>query len=135
MGTIQPEKIEEEFDPRIDLALQRTELALDRTQLAWIRTMIGIYGASIALDKGLQLLHEARLESGKAWVRSSHTLAMLLCGVTSTIFVFVTLRYWSDTRRLAGLKGTPSALIPPVFVTSLLTFLLGLVLFLLMLTS
>jgi uncharacterized membrane protein YidH (DUF202 family) len=31
---------EQDADPRVDLAVERTEYALERTQLAWIRTVL-----------------------------------------------------------------------------------------------
>ena len=74
------EDAERKVDPRVDLAVQRTELAFDRTLLAWVRTVIGLIGAGVALDKGLELLHEARLVSGKAWTRSAHSFATNLLG-------------------------------------------------------
>ena len=42
------------FDPRLDLAVERTSLSLERTQLAWVRTVIGFITAGLAIDKGTQ---------------------------------------------------------------------------------
>jgi hypothetical protein len=45
---------EQDADPRVDLAVQRTELAEDRTLLAWIRTSMALMGTGVAFDKGVQ---------------------------------------------------------------------------------
>jgi uncharacterized membrane protein YidH (DUF202 family) len=51
-------------DPRIEIAVERTQLAYERTQLAWIRTVLALITAGIAIDKGTETLHEARIADG-----------------------------------------------------------------------
>ncbi len=48
-----------ETNVQVQLAIQRTELALERTQLAWVRTAFAIISAGLAMEKGLQALHDA----------------------------------------------------------------------------
>jgi uncharacterized membrane protein YidH (DUF202 family) len=76
-------------DPRIDLAVLRAQLAWDRTLLAWIRTTLTLMGAGVVLDKGAQLLHQAKVLAGVAVVQNGHLLDLTLTGVTTTLFVIV----------------------------------------------
>jgi uncharacterized membrane protein YidH (DUF202 family) len=93
---------EQEIDPRIDLAVQRTELAWDRTLLAWIRTALSLMASGVAFDKGTQLMHQARLATGTAWVRSGHFSGLTLTGVSTLLLAIVT---WNHMRALVPLRG------------------------------
>ena len=116
-------------DPRVDLAVQRTELALVRTQLSWVRTAIGLMGAGVALDKGLRLLHQARVLSGEALVRNAHSAGLTLTGISTVLLMVVTLDYRQTARWLASLKEVPPRTLPPAIVVSLIGIVLGAIVF------
>src|SRR5215831_18139907 len=96
----QRQAAEQQTDPRLDLAVQRTELAEDRTLLAWLRTALGLMGAGAAFDKGARLLHEERLAAGTALIRNSHLVGLSVTGVVSALLVLV---LWQHRRKQAEL--------------------------------
>jgi putative membrane protein len=117
---------EAETDPRVDLAVERTELALERTQLAWIRTTLALLGSGIALDKGLEAMHRARIESGNALVQDAHFLGLSLSIAGTVLMIFTTWYYIRRSRSLANMKGGKPLLVPPGALASFLIILLGL---------
>jgi len=127
--------IEQAPDIRVDLAVQRTELALDRTQLSWARTVIGLSGAGVALDKGLRLLHEARVLSGDAWIRNGHAGGLTLTALSTLLLIAVSWEHWRTAKWLARLKGAPSAPFPLTLVVSLMVILLGVIVFVVLLAD
>lgn len=119
------ETAEHEVDPRLGLAVQRTELALDRTQLSWARTAIGLMGAGVALDKGLKLLHEARVLSGEAWIRNGHAAGLTVTAVSTLLLSVVSWNYRRNACWLASIKGVRPKALPPALVVSLIVILMG----------
>ena len=124
---------EEAVDPRVDLAVQRTELALERTQLAWIRTAFTFITAGIAVDKGTEALHEARILAGKSWVQSGHIVGLVLTFTTTLFLILASISYVKQARALAQLRTNKSGWIPASLPLSLLVILFGIVLFVLLL--
>ena len=116
---------EQAADPRVDLAVQRTELALDRTQLAWVRTAFTFITAGLALDKGAEALHQARILAGTNWVSSSHFLGITLSASATFFLLIASVTYFQQARNLARLKGCAPPYFPPVFLISLVVVLLG----------
>jgi putative membrane protein len=116
---------ERELDPRIDLAVRRTELAEQRTLLAWLRTAIALMGAGVAFDKGAQLFHQSRLETGTAIVRNGHLVGLSLT-ITSTLLLVVVLwQYLKALSNLAKTAGRSGPQFPPTVVATVLVILLG----------
>jgi len=116
---------EQDADPRIDLAVERTILALVRTQLAWIRTMITLMTAGLAIDKGFAALHEARLLSGEAWINNGH-LAGLIMTITGTLMIIlVTINYVMGIKALNNMKGTRRKLFDSGLILSLIIIAIG----------
>jgi uncharacterized membrane protein YidH (DUF202 family) len=122
-------RIEEEnnSDPRVDLAVERTEYALERTQLAWIRTVITLLASGVALDKGIQAVHQARIGSGDALVKNAHMIGIYLSTIGTVLMLITTWKYMLRSRSLAKIKGARPALIPPAALASLLIIFLGIV--------
>lgn len=116
---------EQAVDPRVDLAVLRTELALDRTQLAWVRTAFTLITAGLAIDKGGEALHEARILAGKNWVSTSHFAGISLAAVATLFLLIASVEYFRQSRSLARLKGAEPALFPPALLVSLLVVVLG----------
>lgn len=126
---------EMDTDPRVDLAVERTELALERTQLAWIRTALAFLGSGIALDKGIESVHQARVESGDALIQNAHGIGLALSFSGTLLMLFTTWHFIHRSRSLAKMKGARPLIIPPGALASLLVTLLGLVVSLLLLFS
>jgi uncharacterized membrane protein YidH (DUF202 family) len=118
---------EQNADPRVDLAVERTEYALERTQLAWIRTVIGFLASGVGLDKGIQAAHQARIESGDAFVKNAHMIGIYLSVSGTALMIITTWKYILRARSLAKIKGAKPALIPPAALASLLIIFLGIV--------
>ena len=116
---------EQAVDPRVDLAVQRTELALDRTQLAWVRTAFTLITAGMAIDKGGEALHEARVLAGKNWVSTSHFAGISLAAVATLFLLLASIEYFRQSRSLARIKGAEPAILPPALLVSLLVVVLG----------
>lgn len=127
--------VEQAADPRVDLAVQRTELALDRTQLAWVRTAFTFITAGLAIDKGAEAMHEARVLIGANWVSRSHTVGTTLTAAATLMLLLASLDYYRESHALARLKGAKPRLAPPALMTSLLVVLLGAILSIFLLNS
>jgi putative membrane protein len=106
---------EQAADPRVDLAVQRTELALDRSQLAWVRTAFTFITAGLAIDKGAEALHEARLLAGTNWVAGSHAVGTTLTAASTLFLLVASVLYFQQARALARIKGAE----PPWFPLAL----------------
>ena len=111
---------EQDADPRVDLAVQRTELAEDRTILAWVRTSMALMGAGVAFDKGVQLLHASRLAAGTAVVRNGHVMGLSLTVLSTILHVFVLWQHLKKLTVLAQIKGGSSPRFPPTAFASIL---------------
>jgi putative membrane protein len=118
-------RAENDADPRVDLAVERTLLALERTQLAWVRTVIGLITAGIALDKGFEALHEARLMAGTAWLKDGHLGGLLLTSGGTLMMIFTTVLYILRTRELNLMRGAKTNLPTPGSLISLFICLIG----------
>ena len=116
---------EKDSDPRVDLAVERTELALERTQLAWIRTVLGFLGSGIALDKGVEAMHKARMQTGDALFQSAHVIGISLSITGTLLMLITTIFYIRRSHSLARMKGTKPARIPHGVLASFLIILLG----------
>ncbi|HEX8814765.1 MAG TPA: DUF202 domain-containing protein [Terriglobales bacterium] len=121
----------EEF--RADLAAQRTELALDRTQLAWARTVLSLIAAGVALDKGLKLLHDARVVAGNAFVRNAHGAGLALTGISTGLLIISAADYWHASHKLSRAHRSIGRWLPPPLFISLLVILLGIIVFIILL--
>ena len=116
------------------LAIERTVYALERTQLAWIRTTLAFLGGGIALDKGMQLIHEQRLQLGNALFESSHVIGVILSMGGSVAMLLTT---WQAYKRfqILAINGNGPMRFPVVLFSSLLIALLGIVISVLMILT
>jgi putative membrane protein len=119
---------------QVDLAVQRTELALDRTQLAWVRTAFTFITAGLAIDKGAEALHEARLLAGTNWVAGSYAVGITLTAASTLFLLVASVLYFQQARALARIKGAEPPWFPLALLISLLVVLLGGTLSIFMLT-
>jgi len=122
-------RAESDVDPRVDLAIERTVLALERTQLAWIRTALGMLAAAVAMDKGLEVLHQDRIAAGTALVRHAHVAGLSVIAVTLLLFAGATVSYYRQGTRLVNLSGTSTQKIGWILWQSLFLIALGTVIF------
>jgi putative membrane protein len=104
---------EADADPRVDLAVERTELALERTHLAWIRTMFTLMTAGIAIDKGLQIIHEQRMMKGEAWVQNAHFVGLALTVSGTFLLLIETIQFVKRSRQLSKIKKSVFNLFSP----------------------
>ena len=69
-------------------ALEATLYAIERTLLAWIRTTLALLGSGIALDKGMEYIHQTRVISGTALFENAHVIGIVL-SCFSTLLLFL----------------------------------------------
>lgn len=119
-------KAEQDADPRIDLAVDRTTLALIRTLLAWVRTILSLMTGGLAIDKGFAALHEARLVSGTAILRNSHFAGLVMTGSGTLLITIVLFNYVKSRRDLNSMKSPRRKLWDTGFILSLIILLIGL---------
>lgn len=120
-------KAEQDADPRIDLAVDRTTLALIRTLLAWVRTILSLMSGGLAIDKGFAALHEARLVSGTAILRNSHFAGLVMTGSGTLLIIIVLVNYVKSRRDLNSMKSQKRKLWDSGFILSLVILLIGLI--------
>jgi inner membrane protein YidH len=118
-------KAEQDADPRIDLAAERTSYAMERTQLAWVRTVMGFITAGLAIDKGTEALHEARVVAGIAWSKNGHFAGMLLTITATALMIVATMIYIRRMKQLNRMRGTRTDLPAPTTVLSIFVCFLG----------
>jgi putative membrane protein len=116
---------EQDTDPRVDLAIERTELALERTQLAWVRTLLSLIGGGFVIDKAMEAIHKARLESGEAFVRHGHLAGMIFTLSGTLLMILVTINYLRRNAAYARMKKGKKRFFEPGFLLSLLTIMIG----------
>ena len=117
----------QDYDPRIEIAVERTQLAYERTQLAWIRTVLALVTAGIAIDKGTEALHEARIAMGEALVKDGHVSGMLLTISGTVMMVLVTGIYFRRMKELDKMRGIRRILPYPVFILSCIISFFGVI--------
>ena len=118
-------KAEQDVDPRIDLAVERTSYAMERTQLAWIRTVMGFITAGLAIDKGTEALHEARVVAGVAWSKNGHFAGMLLTITSTVLMIITTVIYVRRMKQFNRMRGIRRDLFPPTTALSIFICFLG----------
>src|SRR5664279_1964441 len=107
---------EEDVDPRVDLAVERTELALERTQLAWVRTLLSLIGGGFVIDKAMEAIHQARLESGEAFVQHGHLVGMIFTASGTLLMILVTINYLRRNAAYARMKKGRKPFFAPGFL-------------------
>ncbi len=113
-----------ESNVQVQLAIQRTELALERTQLAWVRTAFAIISAGLAMEKGLQALHDAKLLQERDWLAGGHYGGILLSLIATLSLGLTTIRYRSYIKNIGGDLSRHTVANPTVWL-SLLVILMG----------
>lgn len=116
---------EQDADPRIDLAVERTILALMRTQLAWIRSIITLMTAGLAIDKGFAALHEARMMSGDALMKNGHVAGVIMTSSATLLMMIVMVNYLKGMGALNNMKGKKTKLYDPGLILSLIITVVG----------
>jgi uncharacterized membrane protein YidH (DUF202 family) len=122
-------------DIRIDLAVERTELALERTHLAWIRTTFTIMTAGIAIDKGLEIIHQQRLLKNEAIAENGHIIGILITSTGVLLLLIETVQFVNRSRQLASLRNAHSSFFSTNLTLASLVILTGIGLIYLMLGS
>ncbi|MEI8048753.1 MAG: DUF202 domain-containing protein [Bacteroidota bacterium] len=112
---------DQDVDPRVDLAVERTMLAMERTQLAWVRTVITLITAGIAIDK----VHLARIIAGIAWQKNAHMAGLILTSAGTALITLVTIHYIIRIRELTLMRGRKNNLLQPGTLISVLIIVVG----------
>ncbi len=113
-----------ETNAQVQLAIQRTELALERTQLAWVRTAFAIISAGLAMEKGLQALHDAKLLAERDWLTGGHYGGVFLSLIATVSLTLTTVRYRAYIQSIGGDLSRHTIANPTVWL-SLLVILMG----------
>ena len=127
----------EKPDTATDLALERTELAVERTHLSWIRTMFTIITSGIAIDKGLEIIHQQRLlkGSGSELAQGGHIVGLFLTGVGTILLLTKTMQFVHRSKQLAAMKQESFHFITSTFVLALVVIITGMAMMYLMITT
>ena len=112
---------EQDVDPRVDLAVERTMLAMERTQLAWVRTVLGMITAGIAIDK----VHLARIIAGIAWQKNAHMAGLLLTSAGTALITLATVLYIVRMHKLSLMRGSRTTILQPGTLISIFMIVIG----------
>lgn len=116
---------EQEQDTKTLLALERTLYAVERTQLAWVRTTLAMLGSGIALDKGMEYIHQTRVLAGTALFESAHIIGVVLSVFSTILLLFSTVFGYRRMSILTAQMNMHRYHKLPTFFLSLLVVLLG----------
>jgi len=122
-------------DIRTDLAVERTELALERTHLAWVRTTFAIITAGIAIDKGLEFIHQQRLINNEALAENGHLIGITITFMGMTLLLIETLQFVKRSKQLALLRNAAAAFFSTNVALAALVMLTGIALMYLMIAT
>jgi putative membrane protein len=131
----QIEELEVKADARVDLAVERTELAWERTHLAWIRTTFAMMTAGIALDKGLEFIHQQRLLTNKALAENGHIIGIMITSFGVVLLLLETIQFVRRSRQLANLRKATYSFFSTNFILAALVIITGIALIYLMIAT
>jgi putative membrane protein len=116
---------------RTDMAAERTLMAADRTLMAWVRTSLSMNSFGFTIYKVL----EGFLQSGSILPRSEtpRDMGLFLTGLGTVAMVMGTVEYVQTLRELHTMKEV--RLRRPAFLMALLMSVMGVVLFLSIVTK
>lgn len=116
-------------------ALEATLYALERTLLAWVRTSLALLGSGIAIDKGMEYIHQTRVLSGTALFENAHMIGIVLSCFSTLLLLLSTLFSYQRLASLADQLRIGRKAIFPVIATSFLVIILGATISILLLIS
>jgi len=116
-------------------ALEATLYALERTLLAWVRTSLALLGSGIAIDKGMEYIHQTRVLSGTALFENAHMIGIVLSCFSTLLLLLSTLFSYQRLASLADQLRIGRKAIFPVMATSFLVIILGATISILLLIS
>lgn len=122
-------------DIRVDLAVERTELALERTHLAWIRTTFAIMTTGLAIDKGIEIIHQQRLLKSEAIAENGHIIGILITSIGVALLLIETTQFVKRSKQLAILRNAASSFFSTNVTLASLVILTGIALIYLMIVS
>lgn len=116
---------EQTQDTKTLLAVERTLYAVERTQLAWVRTTLAMLGSGIALDKGLEYIHQTRVIAGTALFESAHIIGLVLSLFSTILLLMSTVFSYRRLRVLTAQMTMNMRTVLPTLFLSLLVVILG----------
>jgi len=133
MTDVAPKTSNELAAERTDLAVSRTAMAAGRTLMGWVRTSLAMISFGFTIYKFLQAAAQgAAAGLIKAEGPKRMGLFLIALGVVSVLLGSV--EYFQTIRRLNTLTTTPCRVFNVALIVGLLTGLLGLFLFVTILT-
>jgi uncharacterized membrane protein YidH (DUF202 family) len=120
---------------REHLAAERTELALESTQLAWIRTVLTFMATGMAISKGVEALHNAKVISGKNLTIHANFAGIFLTIAGTVMLIVATFYFLLRRKQLAKIRGEFAFKMVPALLISICTILIGLGLSYLLITT
>lgn len=120
---------------RTDLAVDRSAMAAGRTLMAWVRTALSMISFGFTIYKFMQAATQgANAEVGLLSAQGPRRLGLFLIGLGVTSVVLGSIEYYQTMKRLNVLSTTEYKPLNFAFVMGLLIGLLGLFLFITILT-
>lgn len=120
---------------QVMLAVERTKLAVKRTHLSWIRTMFTLMTSGIAIDKGLEFIHDRRLLKNATVLESGHIIGIFMTATGVLLLLFETIQFVKRNRYLAGMENSTFSVFSMYVILSAAVMFIGLTLIFLMLIS
>lgn len=114
------------YDPRVDLAIERTELALERTHLAWMRTIVTMAGAGYGIDSIISALEASNPHPNLHLQQNAHIAGLVFAGSGVVLCVVTTLHYLRRRKQLALQRNLTKISRPPGLLLSIIIFLIAL---------
>lgn len=116
---------EQAQDIKTLLAVERTLYAVERTQLAWVRTTLAMLGSGIALDKGMEYIHQTRVIAGTALFESAHIIGVVLSLFSTILLLLSTIFCYRRFSILTTQMKMNMRTVLPTLCLSLLVVTLG----------
>jgi uncharacterized membrane protein YidH (DUF202 family) len=120
----QSDEQKQEADLKFQLSVEGTQLAHERTHLAWIRTVITMITAGLAIDKGLQALRQAQIESGTAIFQNGHAGGLILTISGTILLLLSSASYIMRMKQLSMMKGKKMSVFSPGILLSVLILII-----------
>ena len=129
-----PKTANELAGERTDLAVERTVMAAGRTLMAWVRTALSMISFGFTIYKFMQAATKGA-EVGLLRADGPRRLGLFLIALGVVSVILGSIEYYQTVKRLNKLSATPYKALNFSFLVGILIGLLGLFLFITILTN